>query len=185
MCHPERSRGISVYRQLPAPPAKAGGVFLCRRAVSAARGAFFLPPCLPLLRRRRLPVCLCRAASVCPSASVAPPPLFARLLLLRRLRLPVSLCRAASVCPSASAAPLLFARLPLSPRRLCLPACSCRGRQFFPADFCQRVETCKKMWYSVLVAGAGCQLSTLSVRFFNFSPRANFHGKAFDISRLI
>lgn len=130
----------------------AGGVFLCRRAVSAARGAFFLPPCLPLPRR---------------------------------LRLPVSLCRAASVCPSASAAPLLFARLPLSPRRLCLPACSCRGRQFFPADFCQRVETCKKMWYSVLVAGAGCQLSTLSVRFFNFSPRANFHGKAFDISRLI
>lgn len=97
----------------------------------------------------------------------------------------VCLCRAVAVCPSASAAPLLFARLPLSPRRLCLPACSCRGRQFFPADFCQRVETRKKMWYSVLVAGAGCQLSTLSVRFFNFSPRANFHGKAFDISRLI
>ena len=137
---------------------------------------FSLPPC-------RL-CCARRFFSAAVSASAAPSP-FARLPLPRRRRLPVCLCRAASVCPSASAAPLLFARLPLSPRRLCLPACSCRGRQFFPADFCQRVETCKKMWYSVLVAGAGCQLSTLSVRFFNFSPRANFHGKAFDISRLI
>ena len=110
------------YRQLPAPPAKAGGVFLCCRAVSAAGGALFLPSCLPLPRRRRLPVSLCRAVAVCSSASAAPPP-FARLPLLRLFCLLVCLCRpAASVCPPALAA----------------------GGNFFPPIFAKGLKPAKK-----------------------------------------